>query len=141
MNKKDLLKKAKGLGLELNKDDSVHDITEAIKEIEIANSEDAEPKEPQKAKKFEITVNDPKELRPQVLPPVVEVKNGNAVQVAYAKILNSYAYSNPVKWASKKDGLVKKLELLGKHPELFNKFSGKPKEKGQVDYGKVEPPK
>lgn len=52
----------------------------------------------------EIVVNDPQVLRPVELPLVIELpESASKAQIAFTKVLNSYAYKNPEKWAKKKD--------------------------------------
>lgn len=79
------------------------------------------------SKEQEIEVNDPSVLRPTELPLVIKLPEGaSAAQIAYAKILNSYAYQNPEKWAMKKDdqivqgavvkGFITKLKELKNAP-------------------------
>lgn len=76
----------------------------------------------------EIVVNDPQILRPKELPLIVVLPEGaSKAQIAYAKILNAYAYQNPEKWAMKKDdrvingavvkGLISKLKELKNAPD------------------------
>lgn len=75
-----------------------------------------------------IVVRDPQVLRPKELPLVVVLpKSASKAQVAYAKILNSYAYQNPEKWHIKKDdrtvggkvfpGLISRLKALKNAPD------------------------
>lgn len=83
--------------------------------------------EPVKAKEQEIEVGDPLLLRPTELPLVVKLPaDASEAQIAYAKILNSYAYQNPTKWEQKKDdkivqgavvkGFITKLKELKNAP-------------------------
>lgn len=66
----------------------------------------------------EIIVADPQVLRPSVLPLVVTLPEGaSKAQIAYSKILNSYAYQNPEKWATKKDVLIQTLKDLKNAPD------------------------
>lgn len=79
------------------------------KEIENDNSPkiEKEVKEVKEVKTDEIEVNDPMVLRPKELPLVVKLPEGaSKAQIAYAKILNAYAYQNPTKWMEKKDDRV-----------------------------------
>jgi hypothetical protein len=76
-----------------------------------------------------IEVNDPMDLRPTELPLVIKLPaDASKAQIAYAKVLNAYAYKNPVKWADKKDdkvlpgggvvkGLITKLKELKNAPD------------------------
>lgn len=75
-----------------------------------------------------IIVNDPMDLRPTELPLVIKLPaDASKAQVEYAKKLNSYAYQNPVKWATKKDdhvvngntvkGLITRLKELKNAPD------------------------
>ena len=76
----------------------------------------------------EIIVRDPLELRPVELPLVITLPEGaSEAQVAFAKVLNAYAYKNPQKWATKKDdftntagqvvkGLISQLKDLKNAP-------------------------
>lgn len=60
-----------------------------------------------------IEVGEPLDLRPKNLPLVIKLPKGaSEAQIAYAEVLNSYAYVNPTKWKAKKDSLIKRLELL-----------------------------
>ena len=43
---------------------------------------------------------------------VVLPEDASEAQIERAKILNAYAYSNPVGWASRKEDLIKELEAL-----------------------------
>ena len=55
----------------------------------------------------EIIVKDPQVLRPVDLPLVITLpESASKAQVAFAKVLNAYAYKNPTKWAKKKDDSV-----------------------------------
>ncbi len=66
----------------------------------------------------EIIVRDPQVLRPVELPLVVELPAGaSKAQEAYAKVLNSYAYQNPEKWAKKQSVLISKLKELKNAPD------------------------
>lgn len=71
-----------------------------------------------KAEDGEIIINDPRLLRPTELPLVVVLPEGSSkAQIAYAKILNSYAYQNPTKWEMKKETLIAKLKSLKNAPD------------------------
>lgn len=60
-----------------------------------------------------IEVNDPMDIRPKALPLVVKVPaSASSAQKEYAKVLNSYAYQNPIKWKQKKEVLIKRLHSL-----------------------------
>ena len=64
----------------------------------------------------DIVVSEPKIFTPQSRPDVVSPSNGHwdtPEQEAFAKVLNTYAYTNPKKWAVKKDVLVQQLKDLG----------------------------
>jgi hypothetical protein len=64
----------------------------------------------------EIVVSEAKIFTPQARPEVVSPSSGvwdNPAQEALAKVLNDYAYTNPKKWAVKKDVLVQQLKDLG----------------------------
>jgi hypothetical protein len=78
----------------------------------------------------EIVVNDPQVLVPKDLPLVVVLpESASQAQIEFAKILNAYAYQNPVKWAVKKDKLIAQLKALKNAPaptEDSLKFSKKP---------------
>ena len=82
----------------------------------------------EKPEKDEIEVGDPLDLRPVKLPLVVKLpKDASKAQIAYAKILNGYAYKNPTKWNIKKDdrkvsgavvkGFITKLKELKDAPD------------------------
>lgn len=76
-----------------------------------------------KDKELEVIVEDPQLLRPAELPLVVKPGKGqewsNPEQAAYAKVLNGYAYKNPLKWKVKKEVLLKKLVEIGQDPSKF----------------------
>ncbi len=66
----------------------------------------------------EIVVRDPEILRPKELPFVVTLPaDASKAQIEFAKVLNSYAYQNPTKWAVKKDTLIKQLKALKNAPD------------------------
>lgn len=70
-----------------------------------------------KEPKSEIIVNDAEILAPVEKPLIVVLPaDASEAQVAYAKILNQYAYQNPAKWAIKKDAMIAKLEELKNAP-------------------------
>jgi hypothetical protein len=75
-----------------------------------------------------IKVSDPLVLKPVELPLVIEPADGgvwaNAAQTEYAAVLNAYAYSNPAKWAVKKDVLIAQLDDLAKHPAKIVLYRG-----------------
>lgn len=65
-----------------------------------------------------IEVGSPLDIRPKSLPLVVKLpEDASPAQIAYAKTLNSYAYSNPEKWEIKKDALIAKLLSLKNAPD------------------------
>ena len=75
-----------------------------------------------------IEVNSPLNLKTE-LPLVVKLPaDASKAQIAYAKMLNSYAYQNPTKWEQKKDdkilpgggvvkGFITKLKELKNAPD------------------------
>jgi hypothetical protein len=66
----------------------------------------------------EIIVKDPQDIRPVSLPLVVTLpESASKAQVAYTKILNAYAYKNPVKWLTKKEALIAHLKDLKTAPD------------------------
>jgi hypothetical protein len=66
----------------------------------------------------EIVVRDPLELRPVSLPLVITLPEGaSKAQIEYAKVLNAYAYKNPVKWETKKAKEIAKLKSLKNAPD------------------------
>jgi hypothetical protein len=66
----------------------------------------------------DIQVGDPQSLRPVDLPLVVILPDdASKAQIAYAKVLNVYAYKNPTKWAIKKDVLIQTLRSLKDAPD------------------------
>ena len=48
---------------------------------------------------------------------VVLPEDASKAQIERAKVLNAYAYSNPVGWASRKEDLIKELEALKTAPD------------------------
>lgn len=65
-----------------------------------------------------ITVGNPMKLRPVELPLVVTLPSGSSkAQIAFAKVLNAYAYQNPEKWETKKDVLIERLKSLKNAPD------------------------
>lgn len=102
MTKDEIKDKLTELGIEFN-DDMKKDELEALLSEE--ESDDT--------RSNGIEVSDPEVYRPKDLPLVVKLpKNASTAQMAYAQILNSYAYQNPEKWREKKDVLIKRLEML-----------------------------
>lgn len=93
----------------------------------------------EKVEEQDIKVADPMDLRPQELPLVITLPaDASKAQIAYAKVLNGYAYKNPKKWALKKDdrktvdgvtikGFLTKLRELKNAPD--------PLEEGSLKYG------
>lgn len=78
----------------------------------------AEKKEKKVEKKDDIVLNDPQIIKPEELPLVVELpKDASAAQVAYAKVVNAYAYQNPTKFATKKAEMLQKLKDLKNAPD------------------------
>jgi len=74
-----------------------------------------------------IIVGDPQLLRPTELPLVVKPESGewaNEAQAELAKVINAYAYKDPVKFAVKKETLITQLKDLGKNPENIVKLRG-----------------
>ncbi len=95
-------------------------MVEKIKKIEAV--------EPESVESDEIIVKDPLVLRPVELPLVITLpSNASKAQIAFAKVLNAYAYKNPTKWAYKKDdkmvngtkvkGLITQLKELKDAPD------------------------
>ena len=75
-------------------------------------------KEDIKEVKDEIEINDPRIVKPEDLPLVVKLpKTASLAQIEYAKVINSYAYQNPSKFAGKKDNMIKKLKSLKNAPD------------------------
>src|SRR5581483_5075741 len=65
----------------------------------------------------EIIVKDPVNLV-RDLPLVVTLPDdASKAQIAFAKLLNAYAYQNPEKWAVRKDGLIAELKALKNAPD------------------------
>ncbi len=65
-----------------------------------------------------IVVNDAEILKPVAKPLIVVLPpDASKAQIARAKILNGYAYSNPKGWRLKKDRLIKELEALKDAPD------------------------
>ena len=63
-----------------------------------------------------IIVND-STFNAKTLPLIVVLPEGaSEAQIERAKILNAYAYSNPIGWASRKEHLIKELEALKNAP-------------------------
>lgn len=63
-----------------------------------------------------IVVND-NTFSAKTLPLIVVLPPGaSEAQIERAKILNAYAYSNPVGWAGRKEDLIKELEALKDAP-------------------------
>lgn len=80
-----------------------------------------------KSKGIEIEVSDPEIARPKELPLVVKPKGGkwaNEAQEEFSRTLNGYAYSNPEKWAIKKEVLLAQLAGLEENPEDIIKYRG-----------------
>lgn len=70
----------------------------------------------------EIKINDPKIVEVKDLPLVVELPDdASEGQKEYAKMINSYAYQNPTKFALKKDAMLKKLKSLTGKPKAKKK--------------------
>jgi len=75
-------------------------------------------KEEKNEEKDEIEVGDPQVLRPTELPLVVKLPDSaSKAQIAYAKVLNAYAYQNSEKWKIKKDVLIARLKALKDAPD------------------------
>ena len=54
-----------------------------------------------------IEVDSPLDLRPTELPLVVKLpEDASKAQIAFAKVLNGYAYKNPAKFEAKKDDKI-----------------------------------
>lgn len=65
---------------------------------------------------IEITM--PTVGRVQELPLIVKLPaDASKAQIAYAKIMNVYAYQNPIKFAGKKDAMIKTLLSLKNAPD------------------------
>jgi len=83
-------------------------------------------------------VSDPEVLRPVELPLVVKPAKGNdwanEEQASYARIINSYAYQNPAKFATKKASLLAKLKEIGDDPSALEKYSPDTLGRGSVQY-------
>ena len=63
-----------------------------------------------------IIVND-NSFSAKTLPLIVVLpEDASEAQIERAKILNAYAYSNPVGWASRKEALIAELEALKNAP-------------------------
>ncbi len=57
-------------------------------------------------------------LRPQALPLIVVLPEGaSQAQIERAKVLNAYAYAQPIGWEQKKERLLKELEDLKDAPD------------------------
>lgn len=91
----------------------------------------------------DFTVEDPELLRPKELPLVIKPTKGeweNEEQAEFAKVLNGYAYRNPVKWKKKKALLLAQLRELGAcedpelRKELFTKIQGTNLDRGAVTF-------
>lgn len=120
------------------------DVKAELTKLGIAFDEDATtpelkallPKGDSAGDEDEIIVKDPQVLRPVELPLVITLpESANDAQREYAKTLNAYAYTNPEKWAVKKDdftnekgqvtkGLISKLKELGKDPSKLSLYIG-----------------
>lgn len=86
-----------------------------------------EPKKEAPKKSRGFSVDEVQELKPVERPLIVTPDSGewaNDSQAYYASVLNSYAYSNPEKWATKKEQLLNELEELGKDPGALGKYAG-----------------
>lgn len=92
---------------------------------EVAIEEKAEVVQAKSEISQDIVINDPIDLRTD-LPLVVQLPpDASKAQIAYARMLNAYAYQNPKKWAMKKDdvienGVVKVKGFITKLKELKN---------------------
>jgi hypothetical protein len=65
-----------------------------------------------------IEINMPNVQKVQELPLVVKLpSDASNAQIAYAKVINAYAYQNPRKFAMKKDAMVKTLLSLKNAPD------------------------
>ena len=70
--------------------------------------------------KSDFIVKDQQVLRPVELPLVITPQNGkwaSKAQEEFAKVLNAYAYTNPTKWAVKKDKLLAELKEKENAPD------------------------
>ena len=65
-----------------------------------------------------IEINMPNIQKVQELPLVVKLpEDASNAQIAYAKVINAYAYQNPRKFAMKKDAMIKTLLSLKNAPD------------------------
>lgn len=70
-----------------------------------------------------IIVLDPESYRPKTLPLIIKLpETANAAQIAYAQILNGYAYSYTEKWKVRKDELIAILEKINE--SNYKSFTG-----------------
>ncbi len=84
---------------------------------ETSDEEEVDPTAPQDVGDG-ITVIKPRVLR-QELPLIVTLpETASKAQIAYAKILNAYAYQSPEKWETKKEALIATLKGLKNAPDL-----------------------
>lgn len=99
------------------------EIIQKLKDLNIPFDEKLTNKEllallPDESESNDIIIRDPAVLRPVELPLIIQLPaNASKAQVAFANILNSYAYQNTSKWASKKDALIAKLRNLKNAPD------------------------
>lgn len=65
-----------------------------------------------------IEINIPETQKVQQLPLIVKLpESASKAQIAYAKIINAYAYQNPTKFATKKETMIKHLLSLKNAPD------------------------
>lgn len=82
----------------------------------MAKNKDTELEVNDNARASGIIVND-STFSAKTLPLIVVLpEDASEAQIERAKILNAYAYSNPIGWASRKEDLVKELEALKDAP-------------------------
>lgn len=61
----------------------------------------------------DIVVEDVKKVAPKIFPLIVKLpESASSAQVAFAKILNAFAYQSPEKWEVEKDVLISQLRSL-----------------------------
>ncbi len=110
----------KELNVELSGEESVKDLDALLKE----NDSSATPEElsddeevADNARPSGIIVNE-STFSAKTLPLIVVLPaDASKAQIERAKILNAYAYSNPVGWESRKESLIAELEVLKDAPD------------------------
>lgn len=87
---------------------------------------------------YEFNVAEPHIVKPQDLPLVVTPPKGkewaNEAQAEFARTVNAYAYKNPTKWETKKDGMLKQLNELASNPALISVLRGAEDENTRLQY-------